>query len=108
MSKSKEEILLEAYETVLIEQYAIAKFNAGSSHPVHQKGFTKYWSGARDGYHRVLEQLYPGWELTERGAKVYFCHHTDEETLVTEEYIKHHPLSTDSQGNPLLTTERKC
>mgnify|MGYP003149393636 CR=1 FL=1 len=108
MIKSKEEILLQAYETVLIEQYAIAKFKAGSSHPAHQKGFTKYWSGARDGYHRVLEQLYPGWYHSGRGAKVYLCHHTDEEILVTEEYIKHHPLSTDAQGNSLLITEGKC
>ena len=70
---------LAVYKKVLIEQYADSKFKAKD----YDGETSIYWKGVRDGYHRVLNTLFPGWGNDGRGKEVWLCGDADEEVLLT-------------------------
>jgi hypothetical protein len=72
---------LAVYKKVLIEQYADAKYKTQTYDGVMEP----YWKGVRDGYHRVLNTLFPGWGNDGRGKEVWLCGDKDEEVLLKNE-----------------------
>ena len=80
MSITKEE-WLDVYKKVLIQQFADAKYKTHT----YDGDSSLYWKGVRDGYHRVLNTLFPGWGKDGRGKEVWLCGDADEEVLLKNE-----------------------
>jgi len=71
------------YKEVLIERFADAKYKTQT----YDGESSLYWKGVRDGYHSVLNLLFPGWGNVGRGKEVWICSDSDEEVLLKENNI---------------------